>query len=529
MVVQTGPFAGLRLHDLQTWGGGEDVGPQLLGIYEQELHSVLTNFVARRPTTVINIGCAEGYYAVGLARLLANARVFAFDIDPRAQKACHANAELNGVADRFIIDGPCSPECLREILTQDPNALIVVDCEGYEKALFADECTIAFLKCANIIIETHDFLDRGILPTLTSRFSASHRISIVNSGARNPNEFSFLDRCSDSDKWALVCENRPELQNWLVCERRSLPDFKVTDRAHKTSTLPSANGQALQAKPIKRDAILPLIYTVCFGAQEYFECLSLMLQSLYTFGEYEENFVLLTDRPEQQCRQNIPALLRDRVSIVKVASPNVTTRYLVREYLGVHDGPMLYVDTDIVVTKSVQPILNRISTGKGIYVCSEASLHHDINGVPASQLENQWANWFGLDLFKADLELCNRPLPCLNSGLFGFTSRSDFDEVSRQILDLYMDDKRPTLAKNYLDQPFFNYAVAKSKLVDTDLLSGSVAFVGRAQGAAEFARPFTHFLWARGADKRHEMAEFLETLKVIPTTIEHAKPAPALT
>jgi hypothetical protein len=134
-----------------------------------------------------------------------------------------------------------------------------------------------------------------------------------------------------------------------------------------------------------------------------------------------------------------------------------------------------------------------------------------------------------LDLFKADVELCNRPLPCLNSGLFGFSSGSGFDEVSRQILDLYMDDKRPTLAKDYLDQPFFNYAVAKSKLVDTGLLSSSVAFVGRAQGAAEFSRPFTHFLWARGADKLHQMAEFLEILKATPTAIEHAKPAPALT
>jgi hypothetical protein len=83
----------------------------------------------------------------------------------------------------------------------------------------------------------------------------------------------------------------------------------------------------------------------------------------------------------------------------------------------------------------------------------------------------------------------NHPLPCLNSDLFGFSCGSDFDKVSRQILDLYRDDKRSALARNYLDQPFFNYAVAKSKLVEAGLLSGAVAFVGRAQGAAEFSRP----------------------------------------
>jgi hypothetical protein len=46
MVVQTGPFAGMRLHDRQSWGGGMDIGPQLLGVYEEELHPTLLSFVA---------------------------------------------------------------------------------------------------------------------------------------------------------------------------------------------------------------------------------------------------------------------------------------------------------------------------------------------------------------------------------------------------------------------------------------------------------------------------------------------------
>ena len=45
VTVQTGPFAGLRMQDVQTWGNGENIGPQLLGVYEQELHPVLLNFM----------------------------------------------------------------------------------------------------------------------------------------------------------------------------------------------------------------------------------------------------------------------------------------------------------------------------------------------------------------------------------------------------------------------------------------------------------------------------------------------------
>src|SRR5450755_4173812 len=92
MTVQTGPFAGLRLHDVQTWGKGEDVGPQLLGVYEQELHAPLQGFLTKNPSTIINVGCAEGYYAIGLGLRLPQARVWAFDIDARAQDACRANA-----------------------------------------------------------------------------------------------------------------------------------------------------------------------------------------------------------------------------------------------------------------------------------------------------------------------------------------------------------------------------------------------------------------------------------------------------
>jgi hypothetical protein len=517
MVVQTGPFSGLRLNDLQTWGGGDDVGPQLLGIYEQELHSALLNFVSQRPTTVINIGCAEGYYAVGLARLLTGARVFAFDIDSRAQHACRANAELNGVGDRLVIDGSCSFSQLCKIITQDPNALLIVDCEGYEKALFADHNTPAVLKSANIIIETHGFVDRSILPTLISQFSGSHRISIVHSGARNPNAFSFLDKCSDLDKWLLVCENRPELQSWLVCERRSLPNVQDSARSGTATLSPSTEAsRALPTASTERQEIQPLIYTVCFGSQEYFECLYLMLRSLYSFGKYDGEFLVLTDRTDHQFGHEIPAEYRDKVRAVKVDLPNMMTRYTVCEHVELDNRPLLYVDTDTVITQSVQPALRQIGSREAIYVCSEGNLHRDINGIPASALNNNWANWFGLDLFKADSELRDRPLPCLNSGLFGFSSPSVFADVSSQMQRLYVHEKWSVLAKHFTDQPLFNYAVAKSKVVDTATLSGAVAFVRWARGSAEFSRPFTHFLWARGSEKLQQMAEFLEILKARP-------------
>ncbi len=224
MVVQTGPFAGLRMHDAQTWGNGEDIGPQLLGVYEAELHDAVWRGVARAPTTVVNVGCAEGYYAIGLARLLPGAQVLAFDIDRQAQAACRANAVLNGVEHQVEVNGACSPARLARIARADRNILAVIDCEGFEKSLLDDPRSQRALRRADLIIETHDFQDREITPAILAGYAGTHEAARIPSGARNPHRFSFLDRWSDADKWLLVCENRPELQMWIALWSRAAHD-----------------------------------------------------------------------------------------------------------------------------------------------------------------------------------------------------------------------------------------------------------------------------------------------------------------
>jgi hypothetical protein len=46
---------------------GSALIPKLLGCYEAELHGVIACALNTTYDTIIDIGCAEGYYAVGLA------------------------------------------------------------------------------------------------------------------------------------------------------------------------------------------------------------------------------------------------------------------------------------------------------------------------------------------------------------------------------------------------------------------------------------------------------------------------------
>lgn len=218
MTIQTGMFSGMKMTPMQSWGGGEDIAPQLLGTYEQELHPTLSRLMARHYLTIVNVGCAEGYYAVGLARCMPKAQVFAFDIDEKARGACRANALENEVHDRITINGLCEPTTLAEISVRDPDMLLVLDCEGYELPLLTSDEGFAAVRRADLIVETHDWVDRSIVPQLVSRLLYTHKLSFLHSEGRNPNAFAFLSKISDVDRWMMVCENRPELQSWLVCE-----------------------------------------------------------------------------------------------------------------------------------------------------------------------------------------------------------------------------------------------------------------------------------------------------------------------
>jgi methylase of polypeptide subunit release factors len=70
-----------------------------LGYYEQPLQQFIEETINLAYLTILNIGYAEGYYAVGMARRMRNTQVLALDLNPKAQEVCIAMAQKNGVSD----------------------------------------------------------------------------------------------------------------------------------------------------------------------------------------------------------------------------------------------------------------------------------------------------------------------------------------------------------------------------------------------------------------------------------------------
>ena len=83
--VQSGPFKGIMIIPQYMWGDG-DTAAKLLGVYEDELHDFIESAIAQKPDIVINVGCAEGYYSIGLASRLPTTTVTAVDVDGKSAK-----------------------------------------------------------------------------------------------------------------------------------------------------------------------------------------------------------------------------------------------------------------------------------------------------------------------------------------------------------------------------------------------------------------------------------------------------------
>lgn len=181
--VLDGPFKGMRYASARATGSA--LGLKLCGIYEEELLPVIAEIIEGEYKKILDIGSAEGYYAVGLARVISDVKVDAYDIDPYARELLNQMCEINEVSDRVAINGWCTKEILRQHDYTD-KTLIISDCEGYEKELF-DEDSAEFLSQTDILIEVHDNLDtekRPIFEQIERAFSKTHDIEVIYSMKR---------------------------------------------------------------------------------------------------------------------------------------------------------------------------------------------------------------------------------------------------------------------------------------------------------------------------------------------------------
>jgi hypothetical protein len=214
LFVLNGPFKGMQYIKSST---GSQLLPKIIGSYEEPIFDILSQIQHENYSEIIDVGCAEGYYAVGLKMMFPDVRVVACDINQVARNSCADLASLNGV--RLEIVNSITGDDLLNYC--EKRMLLFVDIEGSEIELLTQNLAKKIVK-ADIICEVHDFLKPDIGSNLIKRFSDTHTISQIDDyEGRKLKYYDYLgDEIPRLRLRNMVNERRPTGMYWLFMKAK---------------------------------------------------------------------------------------------------------------------------------------------------------------------------------------------------------------------------------------------------------------------------------------------------------------------
>lgn len=217
-VIRSGPFKGMKFY----LPGESDsmirqlinsaIVTKLVGSFEEPIQGWIHDIAAKKYDRIINVGSAEGYYAVGFAFTKVTPRIVAFDIVERPRQMLEKLATLNNVLPQIEINTLCDWNQLEKL--SGPKTLVFCDIEGGEADLL-DPVKVPNLKYSDFIIETHDCLVPGVTNLLIERFRLTHQIEVQSDTERQWKKYDWPLAFTDRMKRGWTNEGRPKGMLWL--------------------------------------------------------------------------------------------------------------------------------------------------------------------------------------------------------------------------------------------------------------------------------------------------------------------------
>ena len=221
--IESGIFKGLKYTNYALCSA---LMPKILGSYESELAPALA---AIFPTidTFLQVGCAEGYYVVGAARVFGVPLCMGVDIDASSGLALAELAQKNGVQRRVSFYQDLH-DALRFLKGRQ---LVLLDVEGAEEKVLELLASVSSAGSETmeitLVIETDFHYDEEFDTPLRSnsehliRAAKVHGFSLQDRIRQDPNnrfvpatqDYSFIKRATLTD------EGRRPGQEWLILHR----------------------------------------------------------------------------------------------------------------------------------------------------------------------------------------------------------------------------------------------------------------------------------------------------------------------
>jgi hypothetical protein len=219
--VKAGLFAGMRYPFVDP--ARPNLFPKILGTYASELHFHLSPISGSPLPVICDVGCGDGYLAIGLAKKQGSVSIHAFDLDPTARRDCWMLAEANGVAEHLRVDECCGPGVLLE-MDFARGGLVRFGGDGIAKGLLTPELGKHLLR-AHLLIELWRLPDRRLADDLIGRLGGSHELIAVesreNGGRALEYRSSLVNSLDPLEQEIAFSESRPGDVLWLIANPRT--------------------------------------------------------------------------------------------------------------------------------------------------------------------------------------------------------------------------------------------------------------------------------------------------------------------
>ena len=165
----------------------------------------------------MDLGAADGYYAVGLLHAKMTKKAICFEISQEGQRAIKENWLINKSPGELEVHGEANEQTIASVGTKlSENTLVLINVEGFEFRLLSQEVITALGKC-QVVVEIHNWIDgfeekySALLKSLDRFF----HITIIAPSERNTQNIELLRSYTDDNRLLVSSERRPCLMRFL--------------------------------------------------------------------------------------------------------------------------------------------------------------------------------------------------------------------------------------------------------------------------------------------------------------------------
>lgn len=271
--------------------------------------------------------------------------------------------------------------------------------------------------------------------------------------------------------------------------------------------------KVVQIKPFR-----PIIYYAAFHDDEIFRCLLSSIRSLVCIGEYDGDIAVITSPDKVMKIEYISSLLNidKRLHIVCVDKyadivDFYLSRFRIEDQVFDFRQPIVYLDTDVVIDKPIEPFLMAVSGSDKLHVVPEGRLDE---GHPESA-----GHWYGWRMMAED----GMPFHLHDRGFSSGIIAAGQENVARNYFNIVLTcaegfQKKTGKRRPFLgyDQCVANYVFLKTGVRSFDIIEKN-ALLLRLKSEDNFTIPssrrgFVHFLNVPTCEKRKAMELYVEYL-----------------